>query len=61
MSYVSSKIEYLSILEETYDNIDNIVENYIASNLLDLDNYETKKEMIKKVSREDIINIYEKD
>ncbi len=55
-----AKIEYLSILEETYDNIDNIVENYIASNLLDLDNYETKKEMIKKVSREDIININKK-
>ena len=28
------KIEYLSILEETYDNIDSIVENEVARDLL---------------------------
>ena len=54
------KIEYLSILEETYDNIDNIVENYIAADLLDLDDYETRCEMIKKVTIQDIINVSKK-
>ncbi len=54
------KTEYLSILEESYDNIDNIIENYIAKNLLNLDDYETKKEMIMKVTKEDIINVSKK-
>ena len=55
-----SKIEYLSILEETYDNIDSIVENYIAKDLLNLDDYETRKEQIENVTKEDIINISKK-
>ena len=54
------KVEYLSILEESYDNQDNIVENYIALDLLDLDDYETRKEMVKKVRVEDIINVSRK-
>ena len=54
------KIEYLSILEETYDNIDSIVENEIAANLLNLDDYETRKEEIQKVTIEDIKNISKK-
>ena len=54
------KIEYLSILEETYDNIDSIVENEIASNLLKLDNYEIRKKEIQKVSLQDIKNISKK-
>ena len=54
------KIEYLSILDETYDNMDNIVENFIAANLLNLDNYETRREMIQKVSLDDIKNISKK-
>ena len=54
------KTEYLSILEETYDNIDSIVENYIAADLLDLDDYETRKEMVKKVSINDIIQVSKK-
>ena len=42
------------------DNIDSIVENYIAADLLDLDDYETRKEMVKKVSINDIIQVSKK-
>ena len=55
-----SRMEYLSILEETYDNIDSIVENEIAKNLLNLDEYEQRIEEIKKVSIDDIKNINKK-
>ena len=54
------KIEYLSILEETYDNIDSIVENEVAKDLLNLDNYETRKEEIEKVTIDDVKNISKK-
>lgn len=54
------KTEYLSVLEETYDSMENILENYIASDLLNLDDYETRKEMIMKVSVDDIIKISKK-
>ena len=36
------KVENLSILEETYDSEESIVENYIAATLLDLDDYEKR-------------------
>lgn len=55
-----AKTEYLSILEETYDNIDSIVENEIARDLLNLDNLEVRQEEIKKVTIEDIINVSKK-
>jgi len=54
------KTEYLTILDETYDNMDNIVENYIAASLLDLDDYETRREMVQKITTEDIINVSKK-
>ncbi|MBQ8473018.1 MAG: insulinase family protein [Bacilli bacterium] len=54
------KVEYLSILEETYDSEESIVENYIALNLLDLDNYETRKKRVLEVSLDDIKNISKK-
>ena len=55
-----AKIEYLSILEETYDNIDSIVENEIAKNLLNLDDYEERKIQITKVTIDDIKKISKK-
>ena len=55
-----AKIEYLSILEESYDNIDSIVENEIAKNLLNLDDYEIRKQEIEKVTINDIKNISKK-
>ncbi len=54
------KSEYLSVLDEIYDNIDSILENYIATVLLDLDDLKIRKEMIKKVTIQDIINISKK-
>ena len=54
------KTEYLSVLEEVNDNIDSIVENDIMKNLLDLDDLEIRREMIKKVTIQDIINVSKK-
>lgn len=54
------KMEYLSLLEESFDDISNIMENYIVSDLLDLDDFETRKKEIKKVTKEDIIKISKK-
>ena len=56
----NSKTEYLSLLEEVYDSIDSILENYIATNLLDLDDFDKRKEEIKRVTIDDIINVSKK-
>ena len=55
-----SKLEYLTILDETLDNIDSIVENMVARDLLNLDELDIRKEEIKKVSLTDIKNISKK-
>jgi len=57
---INAKMEYLSILEETNDNMDSIVENLIAANLLNLDDLEIRKKEISKVSIEDIKKISKK-
>ena len=54
------KVEYLSILEETNDSMEGIIESYVSLDLLDLDDYETRKEMVMKVRIEDIINVSKK-
>jgi len=54
------KTEYLSILEETLDNPDGIIESYLTADLLDLDTNEVKKENILKVSIDDIISVSKK-
>ena len=54
------KVEYLSILEETNDNMDKIVENYIAADILDLDDYEIRKKMVETVTVDDIIAVSKK-
>ncbi len=56
----TSRTEYLSMLEESLDNIDSIVENEIAKNLLNLDEVDVRKEEIKKVTLKDIINVSKK-
>lgn len=54
------KSEYLSILDEVYDSIDSILENYVAKDLLNIDELEIRREMIQKVSVSDIINVSKK-
>ena len=54
------KMEYLTVLEEINDSIDNILENYISRDILNLDDFETRKEMIKKVTLDDIIKVSKK-
>ena len=56
----SVKMEYLSVLDESLDNIDSILENQIAADLLDLDDLETRRKEINKVLVEDIVNISKK-
>ena len=55
-----AKVEYLSILEETNDNMDSIVENLVAKDLLNLDEFDIRKEQIQKVTLDDIKNISKK-
>ncbi len=55
-----AKIEYLSVLEESTENPSFIIEDYIAMDILDIDDIETRKKSIKKVTIEDIINISKK-
>ena len=54
------KMEYLSILEETQDNMDSIVENMVAMDLLNLDDLDKRREEIKKVTLQDIKKISSK-
>lgn len=54
------KMEYLSVLEESYDSIDGILSIYSSNDLLKLDDYETKREMIQKVTIEDIQKLSKK-
>lgn len=54
------KTEYLSVLDETMDNMDSIVENIVASDLLNLDDLEKRRENIEKVTINDIENISKK-
>ncbi len=51
---------YISMLNEIEDNPDAIVETYLAKDLLNLGDIEERKEEIKKVTKEDIINISKK-
>ena len=54
------KTEYLSILEETLDNMDSIVENMVAKDLLNLDDLQTRRNEIMNVTLDDIKNISKK-
>ena len=51
---------YISMLSEIEDNPDAIVETYLAKDLLNLGDIEERKEEIRKVTKEDIINISKK-
>ena len=56
----SAKMEYLSVLEETLDNMDSIVENAVAKDLLNLDEINTRRQEIMKVRVEDIEKVAKK-
>ena len=56
----NAKVEYLSLLEESFDSEDSIVENMVAKDLLNLDDLDTRREEIKKVTIEDIENVSKK-
>ncbi|MDD6224442.1 MAG: pitrilysin family protein [bacterium] len=55
-----AKQNYLSLLKEIEDNENAIIETYLAKDLLNLGNIEERKEEIKKVTKEDIINVSKK-
>ncbi|MBR3661374.1 MAG: insulinase family protein [Bacilli bacterium] len=50
----NAKIEYLSLLEESLDNQDNVLENMVAKDLLNLDELDKRREEILKVTIDDI-------
>ena len=51
---------YISLLKEVEDNSEAIIETYLAKDLLNLGNIEERKKEIKKVTKEDIINVAKK-
>lgn len=56
----NSKTEYLSLLDEINDSIDSILENKIATYLLNLDEFSVRKEKMKEVTIKDISNLAKK-
>ena len=48
---------YISALNEIEDFSDAIIETYVAKDLLNLDDLETRREKIKQVTKEDIIRV----
>ena len=56
----NSKTEYLSLLDETLDREDSMLENMVAKNLLNLDEFDVRREAIKKVTIKDIQKIAKK-
>ena len=56
----NAKKYYLSLLEEALDNPNQIISSYYAMNLWQVDSIEKRKSEIKKVTRNDIINLSKK-
>ena len=54
------KIEYLSAIDETSDNMDSIIENKVAEQLLNLDSLDKRREFIKTVTIDDIEKVAKK-
>ena len=57
---VIAKNNYLTLLKEIEDNENAIIETYLAKDLLNLGDIEDRKQMIKKVTKEDIVKVAKK-
>lgn len=55
-----AKEHYISVLNETEDNPDGIIDTYCANQLLDLGDIETRKKEIQKVTKDEIIEFSKK-
>lgn len=55
-----AKQTYCTLMDEIYDSADAIIETYIAKDLLDIEEIEERKEIIKTVTKEEIINVSKK-
>ena len=51
---------FLTALEEVLESPDRIIDNYLMMELIGTDTIETKKEMIMKVSKEEIVRVAKK-
>ena len=51
---------FLTALEEVLENPDRIIDNYLMMELIGTDTIDVKKEMIKKVTKEEIIKVAKK-
>ncbi len=58
--FESAVVEYISVLDEVNDNLDDILEYNYTKDLLDLDELEERRKNIKKVTKEDIRGIAKK-
>ena len=57
---VIAKNNYLTLLKEIEDNENAIIETYLAKDLLNLGDIEERKQMIEKVTKEDIVKVAKK-
>ena len=51
---------YLTAIEEMEDSMGQIINNYVMMDLTDADDIETKKEMMQKVTKQDIVDVSKK-
>ena len=57
---VIAKNNYLTLLKEIEDNENAIIETYLAKDLLNLGDIEERKQMVEKVTKEDIMKVAKK-
>ena len=56
----NAKNTYISLLEEIMDNDESIIDTYVATDILGIGNVEERKEQIKTVTKEEVINLSKK-
>jgi len=55
-----AKQTYITLIDEIYDSPEAIIESFIASDLLGIETLEERKEIIKTITKEEIINVSKK-
>lgn len=55
-----AKSNYITLLDEVYDNPEAIIETYIAKELLNMEEIETRKKIIQTVTKEEVIELAKK-
>ncbi len=56
----NAKVEYISILDESYDDMENIIESNVVKDLMNLDDFVVRRQKAQEVTKEDIIEVAKK-